>query len=252
MTDEPVTERLKSLRLHANLSMDELARELGYKGASSYQRYEDRGTFKKNYLPLDLTQRLEQVLVGRGDPPITSPQVLALSGLGRPDAAPPAAGDADGETGPPMREAAAFSGLATTASIKEMDVRAGAGNPQLLEAEDDGTIAEWAIPQLVLKNRTQAPAQQIRVITVSGDSMEPDLQSGQRVFVDLTDRLPSPPGIFVLWDGFGITIKQLEVIPYSDPPMVRIKSRNPHYETIEVAAQEVTIHGRVIGKLQWT
>lgn len=51
---EPVTETLKALRERAGLSMAEMAKLLGYKGASSYQRYEDSETYNEGYLLPDL------------------------------------------------------------------------------------------------------------------------------------------------------------------------------------------------------
>ena len=81
MDKGPVTERLRCLRQRAGLSMDSLARSIGYKGASSYQRYEDTDIFKDDFLPLRLVRKLIAVLVGRGSPPITGLEVWALGGI---------------------------------------------------------------------------------------------------------------------------------------------------------------------------
>lgn len=75
-----VSNRLKELRLRAGLSMDKLAKALGYKGQSSYQRYEDSQLYKKKYLPYDLVEKLLDVLPGKGEPPILPAEVLRLSG----------------------------------------------------------------------------------------------------------------------------------------------------------------------------
>src|SRR5262249_38086124 len=37
-----------------------------------------------------------------------------------------------------------------------------------------------------------------RMITVDGDSMDPLLSSGDRILIDTSQRIPVPPGIFVL------------------------------------------------------
>lgn len=70
--------------------------------------------------------------------------------------------------------------------------------------------------------------------------------------VDTQDRSPSPPGIFVVWDGFGLVVKRMEMVPYSDPPKVRLISRNREYSTLELPAEDVHINGRVFGKWLWT
>jgi phage repressor protein C with HTH and peptisase S24 domain len=75
--------------------------------------------------------------------------------------------------------------------------------------------------------------------------MIPTLQDGDVVLVDMTQRSPSPPGVFVLHDGMGLVAKRLEYIPMSDPPRVRIISDNHQYHTYEGIADEVNIIGRV-------
>lgn len=136
-------------------------------------------------------------------------------------------------------------------NILELDVRAegGAG----LEAPDcEQIINEWSLPTELLTAQTSAPAKALRIITVIGNSMEPDFRPGERVLVDTDDRSPSPAGAFALWDGFGLVIKYVEVIPGSDPVMVRLISRNSVFETYERPAEDIHINGRIIGKWLWT
>ncbi|HJP55021.1 MAG TPA: S24 family peptidase [Rhodospirillales bacterium] len=88
----------------------------------------------------------------------------------------------------------------------------------------------------------------LRMITIDGDSMYPLLSSGDRILLDTSQRIPVPPGIFVIWDGMGLVAKRVEHVPNSDPPKVIIKSVNPEYDTYERDAEEVHIIGRVV----WT
>jgi phage repressor protein C with HTH and peptisase S24 domain len=76
--------------------------------------------------------------------------------------------------------------------------------------------------------------------------MEPVLSSGDRIMVDTSQRIPVPPGIFVIWDGMGIVAKRIEHILSSDPAKLRIMSVNPDYETYERDAEEVHVIGRVV------
>lgn len=76
--------------------------------------------------------------------------------------------------------------------------------------------------------------------------MMPTLHSGDRVMVDNGDRIPSPGGVFAVWDGFGVVTKRLEVVPNSDPPTLRISSDNPLHREYERTADEVNIIGRVV------
>lgn len=233
-----VAGKLRSLRARADISMDALAKEMGYRQASSIQRYFS-DDYQRSTIPLDLARKFAQALSGRGEPVIEENELLELAGVGRASTF-------------HYRTKAAPDNGGHLMSVEELDVRAGAGDPRITDEDSPPVLAEWRVPSVVMRSRTPAAATAIKIITVSGDSMEPDLRSGQRVFVDLSDRRPSPPGVFVLWDGVGNTIKQLEVVPYSDPLRVVIKSRNPNYGTVELDAQQLTIHGRVIGKVEWT
>lgn len=74
-----VTLQMRKLRERAGLSMDEMARALGYARASSIQRYENENEFSKDYFSVNLTQKIAKALIGRGNPPIMADEVWALS-----------------------------------------------------------------------------------------------------------------------------------------------------------------------------
>ena len=84
------------------------------------------------------------------------------------------------------------------------------------------------------------------MITVDGDSMAPVLSSGDRILIDVSRKVPVPPGIFVIWDGMGLVAKRIEHVPHSDPPRVVLKSLNPEYDSYERLAEEIRIVGRAV------
>jgi transcriptional regulator with XRE-family HTH domain len=118
-------------------------------------------------------------------------------------------------------------------------------------AESDSIVSEWALPKQLLANQVGSNST-MRIIQVMGDSMQPEFNPGDRVMVNTADRMPSPPGVFVLWDGFGLIIKRCEMIPKSDPPRTILSSANKNYATYESEMNELDIQGRVVGKWQWT
>jgi phage repressor protein C with HTH and peptisase S24 domain len=87
---------------------------------------------------------------------------------------------------------------------------------------------------------------------VVGDSMPVTFRPYDKVMVDTEDRTPSPPGIFVVWDGLNLVLKRVEYIAHSEPPRVRILSENPEYQPYERVVEEAYIQGRVLGKWLWT
>lgn len=130
-------------------------------------------------------------------------------------------------------------------SIPFARVEAAMGGGAVVEDEEDGD--PWHFNRAWLRDKLRLRAAGLRLLTVKGDSMEPSLYSGDVVMIDTAQTSPSPPGIFVLHDGFGLVAKRLEHLPNSDPPRVRILSDNPRYSAYEMTIEEI----RVVGRLVW-
>src|SRR5690606_39526817 len=71
---------VRKLRDRAGLCMDQLARAMGYRRASSIQRYENAEKLKPGYLRRDFVAKLEKALLGKGSPPILRPEIWELAG----------------------------------------------------------------------------------------------------------------------------------------------------------------------------
>jgi transcriptional regulator with XRE-family HTH domain len=138
--------------------------------------------------------------------------------------------------------------------VEEINVRAGmglGGEAPLRQGPDgqwhaDAVSGEWSLPSEYLGGELGVRPNQVKIVRVVGDSMAPTLTSDDRVMVNTFDRVPSPGGVFALWDGLGLVVKRLEYIPNSDPTTVRIISDNAHHGTYERTLDEVNIIGRVI------
>lgn len=86
----------------------------------------------------------------------------------------------------------------------------------------------------------------LRLFYIRGDSMEPTLCNDDLVLADTSRQQPSPPGIFLLFDGFGLVVKRLELIDESPKKRIRIISDNPQYQNYERLVEETSIVGRVV------
>lgn len=111
-------------------------------------------------------------------------------------------------------------------------------------------LAIWQVPADYWRAFVSHPAA-VCFIQVVGDSMEPEYPSGERVAVDTSHTVPSPPGVYVVWDGFAFTLKRVELLLGTAPPVVRLSSNNPAYPPYERPAADVHISGRVLGKWAW-
>ena len=86
----------------------------------------------------------------------------------------------------------------------------------------------------------------LRMVYIYGDSMTPTLCHNDIILVDTSRRVPSPPGLFVLFDGIGLVAKRLEYATDDASPLIRIVSDNLHYSSSERAMEELHIVGRVV------
>lgn len=84
----------------------------------------------------------------------------------------------------------------------------------------------------------------LRMLYIRGDSMEPTLHHNDIVLVDTSKKIPSPAGIFVLFDGLGLSAKRVEF--FGNERMIRLMSDNPQYSTYERSIDETVIIGRVV------
>lgn len=79
--DETVGAYLRRLIQRAGMTQTEVARAMGYRGASSIQRFLDTEYGRGEVMKLELATKFAKAVVGKGDPPITSAEVFWLSGV---------------------------------------------------------------------------------------------------------------------------------------------------------------------------
>ncbi|WP_120497331.1 LexA family transcriptional regulator [Kiloniella sp. EL199] len=154
----------------------------------------------------------------------------------------------------PARPLAPASGCEAVAEIAVRGGMGGGGEAGVSYSDDgqggvaiaDDVKGNWFLPTDYLRSELNVSPVAARIIEVQGDSMTPTLVSGDRVMIDTNDQRPTPPGIFALWDGFGVVVKRLELIPNSDPPLLRISSDNANHNEYQRTIEEVNIIGRVV------
>jgi hypothetical protein len=161
-------------------------------------------------------------------------------------------GDSDAEAGEgsPRRGAGPAPNFAL---IPEILVTAGMGGGEIQEVETFGqdTVRDtWGLPRdFIREGRTQP--ENLRILPLKGDSMAPTLIGTDRAIIDIADRIPSPPGIFALWDGYGVIVKRVEIVPKTRPPRLRVISDNQMHQPYEIEGEEHTIIGRLRGLIRW-
>jgi len=198
---------LKAMRHRAGLTMAEMARAAGLKGASSWQRYESVA-FTKDFLPPEVTVRLADHLAGRGTPPITAEEVLALGRSALVEAASagvgPARASADGVAGAAVEAVQSTEDPGPADQADSIPVYGAARGGDDQEMHLDGRPIDWVPRPPFLRNVRQAYSMQ-----VVGDSMKPMYRAGQLVYVN-PFRLPRPENGVVIYKHNGaVLVKEL-------------------------------------------
>lgn len=131
-------------------------------------------------------------------------------------------------------------------AIPYVEARPSMGGGAVVE-EPFETGRDFHFRRAWIRDKLRASPTDLRVLHVEGDSMLPTLEDGDTILLDLSMKRPTPPGIFVLYDGMGLVAKRLEHVPNSTPPKIRILSDNPLYSPYERSIDEI----RIIGRIRW-
>lgn len=212
-----VSDKLKSLRERAGLSIRQMAAEAGMESSSSYNHYEKR--FKAPYLPRDKAEAFAEALAPHG---VDRREVMALAGV---------------PTGLP---AVTEAGVVV---VPVYDIAASAGPGTYVDYEMQ--IAQLSLPRDYLKSLTSTGPDQLAIIRVKGDSMEPTLRDGDIVLVDRAKTSYGFDGLFVIQIDGTLHVKRLARSGRNG--VVSVLSDNPLYPSVEYARSDVEI----IGKVRW-
>lgn len=264
---ESITKTVKSLRERAGLTMGAMAKALGYKTPSGYQRYEDASAYGGGFLKRDIVAGLARALVGKGDPAVTEREVWALAGPEFTPGRPFSTFDPDREE--PLQDEGMTHGSETglrgvpDGASPQLDVTAGMGaggitiisegvrgkSGMTFAAEDISDY--WRVPPVILASMGNVKPTDITFVPCQGDSMAPTLLEGDVVVVDTRHRWPSPDGLYALTDPFGgIIVKRLHVTDEGSDGerVVMVVSDNAKHETRRATVDDLHIVGRVLRK----
>src|SRR5690606_32133683 len=208
-------ERLAGLARDRGSSLAALSRMIG-RNSSYLQQYITKGSPRK--LEEDDRLRRAQVVSG-GESELG----------GREDRTPALSAPASGEWVEVPR-------LPLEASAGPGSV-AGAGGAEEIAFDAFRFSRRW------LREQGLEPAQ-LSSIRVMGDSMDPLLRDGDEILVDRTPR-PFREGVHVVRLGEALHVKLLQAVP---PSGMRLISKNPAYEPVEVPMADVDVVGRVVWK----
>lgn len=135
------------------------------------------------------------------------------------------------------------------ANIPLYDVRAKAGNNGTQVGEEK-QVNELAFREDWIRRELRVSPKDLRLIHVEGDSMEPDLRSGDIILVDHTDTAARREGVYVIRMDNALLVKALQRLPGG---VIKVTSRNPAYDPFSVNAIDVESSEdfSIIGRVVW-
>ena len=131
--------------------------------------------------------------------------------------------------------------------ISEMEVEAAAGGGAVAD-EVTEERARWYLPEAMVRHEGDANPETLRILRVRGDSMEPEMREGDRLLVDTARRRPATGELFVLFDGTGLVVKRVEMVP--GEAHLRLLSANPAYAPYTALGDEIHVVGKVVWVLR--
>lgn len=140
--------------------------------------------------------------------------------------------------------AAETTGVESFLLIPKVKARLSAGTGSL---ETNGDVAgryafreEWA--------RSKGYPDKMVLMTITGDSMEPEIRNGDTVLIDQSQIEVIPGGIYAVGIDDAIVVKQLDVLPGK----IVLKSFNPSYPPAEIDLRgDLGASCRIIGRVVW-
>ena len=133
--------------------------------------------------------------------------------------------------------------FATVRYFRSIHASAG-GGAQNDESEADRLALDEAVVRML---GGPGHLKHIDAIHVIGDSMEPLLSDGTTIFVDRSQKEITGGGIFVVQTPGGVFVKRVTLRPDG---RVALLSENALYPAETLPPEEVTVIGRVVGKLE--
>ena len=211
-----LSERLTSLMNEKGISQAELARLIGIKQPSVFKILNGETRNPKKILEIATVLNVDPhwLKTGEGDPD-PSYRIVEVSGPQNPN----------------------------TVRIDILDVEASAGNGAYLSPTEQGLLSQEFDLTFFHQQFGRADAKHLKLITVKGDSMAPTLESGDLLYVDISENYFAADGLYVFTFDGQTFIKRLQKVGKE----MLVISDNPTYkEWTFTQDDDVFIHGRVV------
>ena len=211
-----LSDRLTALMAEKGLSQAELARMIGVKQPSIFKILSGQTLNPKNILEMATALNVDPhwLKTGEGDP---DPSYRIV------------------EVGEPQNP--------NTVRIDILDVEASAGNGAYLSPTEQGFLSQEFDLTFFRQHFGRTDAKHLKLITVKGDSMSPTLESGDLLYVDVSENYFAADGHYVFSFDGQTFVKRLQKV---GKEMLVISDNATYKEWTLSQNDDVFIHGRVV------
>lgn len=136
---------------------------------------------------------------------------------------------------------------ANTVRVEILDIEASAGNGTFLTRAEQGLLAQEFDLDFFRRQFGRTDAKNLKIIAVKGDSMAPTLESGDLLYVDVSENYFSADGLYVFTFDDHTFIKRLQK---RGREMWAMSDNKEKYEPWQIHTDDpIYIHGRVVFSL---
>lgn len=135
---------------------------------------------------------------------------------------------------------------ATLEYVQIYDVAASAGHGA--SVFDEPASDMMAFPATWLRRQIGASPKSLACIYAEGDSMEPDIRSGDILLINRSITEPRGEGVYVVSLDGDLLVKRLQ---RSGADQIVLKASNPAYDAVAIDLKTVADGFRIIGRVAW-
>lgn len=115
-----------------------------------------------------------------------------------------------------------------------------------LKNSDKGIWDRYLLNKKWIASNLKVAPENLRMVVVNGDCMFPTVNHQDMVMVDVSSRVPTKAGIFMLQNGEAMIARRVEFVPGKVQKQVCISPDNSKYVPYTCDIDEVNIVGRVV------
>jgi len=130
--------------------------------------------------------------------------------------------------------------------VPEYNVTASAGHGAEIPPEE--VVRVLAVRQDWVRREVGANPQDLVVVAVRGESMEPAIRAGDLIMVDRAETTPASEGLYVIRVGGALMVKRVQPLPGGALELI---SDHPAYKPVTLRREDLGADSAVVGRVVW-